>query len=415
MILLQHILHQGSPADILVDGQHIARISATPLEVPGAQVLDCRGKAVIPGFVNMHTHAAMVLLRGIHEDLTLYDWLNNIWKIEARLGREFIYWGTKLACLEMIKSGTTTFNDQYWFAPQAREAALDLGIRPVISFIFLDGGNPETAQKQRDACQRLYSRSLDWGPDCPFAISLHSVYTVCEENLLWATRFARERGLRIHLHLAETQQEDQDCRKAHGGLSPTEYFDSLGILGPDVIAAHCLYLSDQDIRILGQRKVNCVHNVNSNLKLASGFRFRYQELREAGANVCMGTDGAASSNNLDMLEHMKNAALLQKAWRADPSALPLDQLMDSATAAGCRALGLDCGVIREGARADLSLIDLQNSYFLSPGSVPANLVYAAHSDVITDVMCNGKWVMRNREVPGEAQILAGARSVLHQI
>ena len=415
MILLQHILHQGRPSDILIDGGRILRISATPLDVPGAEKVDCSGKAVFPGFVNMHTHAAMVLLRGIHEDLTLYNWLDNIWKIEARLDKDFIYWGTKLACLEMIRCGTTTFNDQYWFAPHARQAALEMGIRPAISFIFLDSHNPEMARRQREACERLYRRSLEWEGDSLFTISLHSVYTVSEENLLWATDFARERGLRIHLHLAETHQEYEDCKKAHGGLSPTRYFEYLGILGPDVIAAHCLYLNPEDIAILGERKVNCVHCINSNLKLASGYRFRYKELREAGANVCIGTDGAASSNNLDMLEHMKNSALLQKAWREDPREMPLEELLSCATAHGARALGLDSGEIREGALADLSIADIQGPAFLSPAPALANLVYAAHSDVFTDVMVAGRWVMRNRQIPGQQEIMDGARSVLRQI
>ena len=415
MILLRNVLLDNAPAHILVDGQRIARVSREPLDMPQAQVVDCTGKAVFPGLVNMHTHAAMLLLRGIHEDRSLYDWLDGVWKIEAKLDGEFIYWGTKAACLEMLRCGTTTFNDQYWFCPHARKAAVEMGLHPAVSFIFLDGHNEELVLKQRDACQRLYERSLEWGPESQFMISLHSVYTVSEENLLWATQFARDHGLRIHMHLAETALEDQDCRKAHHGLSPTAYFDSLGILGPDVIAAHCLHLSDDDVRILGERKVNCVHNINSNLKLASGYRFRYNELRDAGANVCLGTDGAASSNNLDMLEHMKNTALLQKAWRSDPAEMTLQELLDCATVNGARALGLDSGVIREGALADLFLVNLTGTAFLSPGSVLANLVYAATSEVITDVMARGQWVMRGRRIPGEESILAGARQVLSQI
>ena len=416
MILLKNILHQNRRTDILIgDDGRISHIGPATEQLPGTDVVDGTGYAVIPGFINMHTHAAMILLRGIHEDLSLYDWLNNIWKIEARLDRDFIYWGTKAACLEMVKSGTTTFHDQYWFSPHARQAALDVGLRPVVSFIFLDSHNPELARKQREACLRLYERTLDWEGETPFAISIHSVYTVCQENILWANQFALDHGLKVHLHLAETRAEDEDCRHAHGGLSPTEYFEQLGILGPHVIAAHALHLSDSDVRILGDRHVNCVHNIDSNLKLASGFRFRYNELRNAGANVCLGTDGAASANNMDMLEHMKNTALLQKAWRHNPAAMPLKELMDCATVNGARALGIDTGVIREGAWADLSLVDLNNTAFLSPGSLEANLVYAAHSDVISSVMVKGKWVMRDRHVPGEEEILEGARRVLSQI
>ena len=416
MILLKNILHENRRTDILIgDDGRISHIGPVTQPFPGTEVVDGSAYAVIPGFINMHTHAAMILLRGIHEDLTLYDWLNHIWKIEARLDRDFIYWGTKAACLEMLKGGTTTFNDQYWFCPHARQAALDVGMRPVVSFIFLDSHNPELARKQREACMRLYERSREWEGETPFAISIHSVYTVCKENILWANQFALDHGLKVHLHLSETRAEDEDCRRAHGGLSPTEYFEQLGILGPHVIAAHALHLSDNDVRILGDRHVNCVHNVCSNLKLASGFRFRYNELRDAGANVCLGTDGAASANNMDMLEHMKSTAILQKAWRHNPTAMPLKELMDCATVNGAKALGLDSGVIRTGAWADLSLVNLNNTSFLSPGSTEANLVYAAHSDVISSVMVKGKWVMRDRHVPGEEEILEGARRVLSQI
>jgi len=416
MILLRNVLHGNVRTCILIDDTgRISRIGPS-IEAPaGTEDVDCSRKAVIPGFINMHTHAAMILLRGIHEDLSLYDWLNNIWQIEAKLDRDFIYWGTKAACLEMIKSGTTTFNDQYWFCPHARQAALDMGMRPVVSFIFLDSHSQELARKQREACIRLYERTREWGDDSMFCISIHSLYTVSQENIVWANQFALDHGLKVHLHLAETRAEYQDCRKAHGGLSPTEYFNQLGILGPHVIAAHCLYLTDDDVRILGDKRVNCVHNINSNLKLASGYRFKYNELRNAGANVCLGTDGAASSNNMDMLEHMKNTALLQKAWRESPTEMPLQELMDCATVNGARALGLETGSISEGKWADLSLVDMDNTFFLSPGSVAANLIYAAHSDVISSVIVKGKWVMKDRKVPGEQEILDGAKNVLKQI
>ncbi len=416
MILLQNILLKDKRTNILIDGERIRRISPSPIPVPpGTEVIDGSRKAVIPGFINMHNHAAMILLRGIHEDLCLYDWLDRIWKIEAKLDRSFIYHATRAACLEMIKGGTTTFNDQYWFAPESRKAALEMGIRPQISFIFLDNHDPEMAARQRKACEALYERSKSWEGDPCLSVGIHSVYTVSEENILWANRFALDHGLKIHMHLAETPLEDSDCRKAHGGLSPTAYFDSLGIFGPHIIAAHCLVLSDDDVEILGKHKVNCVHNINSNAKLASGYHFRYNELRDAGANVCLGTDGAASSNSLDMLETMKTTALFQKAWREDPREMPIQELMDCATVNGARALGIDSGEIREGALADLSLVDLDNTYFLSPGSFLANLIYAAHSDVISTVIAGGRVVMRDRCVPHEAEILQGARDVLREI
>jgi 5-methylthioadenosine/S-adenosylhomocysteine deaminase len=169
------------------------------------------------------------------------------------------------------------------------------------------------------------------------------------------------------------------------------------------------------VRILGERKVNCVHNVNSNLKLASGYKFLYNELRDAGANICLGTDGCASSNNLDMLETMKTSAMIQKAWRDDPSAMPLSEIMEMATANACVALGLNIGKIEKGALADILIVDTDNYNFLSPGSFEANLIYSAHSDCIDSVICNGEFIMRNRVVPGEKDILAQAKKVLSKL
>jgi Cytosine deaminase and related metal-dependent hydrolases len=417
MILLKNIQFDGSPVNLFIQGKRIHRILPFP-ETEGLvadETVDCTGKAVIPGFINMHTHAAMVLLRGITEDVPLDAWLSRIWAMEAKMDEDFIYWGTKTACLEMIRSGTTTFNDMYWFAPSAREAAREMGIRPYISFVILDQFDRETAEKQRRKCINLYERSLEWDEVSHLAMSVHSVYTVSEEMILWASQFAVEHGMKLHIHLSETEKENLDCKKAHGGLSPTEYLDSLGVLGPHVIAAHAIWLSDHDVEILGKHRVNCVHNINSNAKLASGYRFRYDDLKNAGANICLGTDGASSSNNLDMLETMKTTALFQKAWENDPSAMPLHELMDAATINGALALGLETGVIREGAIADLSIVDINNSYFISPGSFLANLVYAAHSDTISSVIANGRFVMRDRFIPGGAEILTEARKVLKQI
>lgn len=233
--------------------------------------------------------------------------------------------------------------------------------------------------------------------------------------IVWAAQFARERGLKIHIHVSETSREVADCKAQHAGMSPVEYLDSLGVLGPDVIAAHTLWLSEDDIRILGDRGVTCVHNVNSNLKLASGYRFLYNELRDAGANICLGTDGCASSNNLDMLETMKTSAMIQKAWRNDPSAMPIDEIMQMATVNAGKGLGLNIGKIEAGALADILIVDTDNYNFLSPGSFEANLIYSAHSDCIDSVICNGRFVMKNRVVPGEKEILAEARKVLNKI
>lgn len=420
-ILLKNIVCNGTVSDIYIEGSVIARIVTSAgdpcgqIPASGVEVVDCQGKTAMPAFVNMHTHAGMSLMRGIEEDVPLKEWIDRIWEVESHIDGDFVYHATKVACLEMIKSGTVTFNDQYWFPLMARKAAVEMGLRPVISYVVLDHNNKEEAEFQKDECVRTYEESLGWKDGGLFSMAFHAIYSVSEEMMLWSAEFARKHGLKLHIHLSETEKEVRDCMAGHNGLSPVEYLDRLGILGPDVIAAHTLWLSDEDVRILGERKVNCVHNINSNTKLASGYRFRYNELRDAGANVCIGTDGCASSNNLDMLEALKTTALFQKAWRENPKALPLYELISLATSNGADALGLDTGRLEAGMQADICIVNTDSSFFLSPGSFLSNFIYSAHSDCIDSLISMGRFVMRNRKVEGEESILRDARKELGKI
>ena len=420
-ILLKNIVCNGTVSDIYIEGSVIARIVTSAddpfgqIPASGVEVVDCQGKTAMPAFVNMHTHAGMSLMRGIEEDVPLKEWIDRIWEVESHIDGDFVYHATKVACLEMIKSGTVTFNDQYWFPLMARKAAVEMGLRPVISYVVLDHNNKEEAEFQKDECVRTYEESLGWKDGGLFSMAFHAIYSVSEEMMLWSAEFARKHGLKLHIHLSETEKEVRDCMAGHNGLSPVEYLDRLGILGPDVIAAHTLWLSDEDVRILGERKVNCVHNINSNTKLASGYRFRYNELRDAGANVCIGTDGCASSNNLDMLEALKTTALFQKAWRENPKALPLYELVSLATRNGADALGLDTGRLEAGMQADICIVNTDSSFFLSPGSFLSNFIYSAHSDCIDSLISMGRFVMRNRKVEGEESILRDARKELCKI
>lgn len=420
-ILLKNIVCNGTVSDIYIEGSVIARIVTSAddpcgqIPASGVEVVDCQGKTAMPAFVNMHTHAGMSLMRGIEEDVPLKEWIDRIWEVESHIDGDFVYHATKVACLEMIKSGTVTFNDQYWFPLMARKAAVEMGLRPVISYVVLDHNNKEEAEFQKDECVRTYEESLGWKDGGLFSMAFHAIYSVSEEMMLWSAEFARKHGLKLHIHLSETEKEVRDCMAGHNGLSPVEYLDRLGILGPDVIAAHTLWLSDEDVRILGERKVNCVHNINSNTKLASGYRFRYNELRDVGANVCIGTDGCASSNNLDMLEAMKTTALFQKAWRENPKALPLYELISLATRNGADALGLDTGRLEAGMQADICIVNTDSSFFLSPGSFLSNFIYSAHSDCIDSLISMGRFVMRNRKVEGEESILRDARKELGKI
>ena len=418
-ILLRNIILSGSASDILIRKGRIEKTGPAGFcgrwELAGdVEIMDCTGKVAVPGFVNMHTHAGMALMRGIGEDMGFGDWLDHIWEVEKDIDEQTVYVATKVACLEMIRTGTTTFSDQYWYSPAARRAAREMGIRIASGYVVLDLSNPAEADRQREQCLRWYEQDRQAAAEdgSIYQFAFHAVYSVSEQMMLWINNFALSHGAGLHIHLSETKKEVEDCKALHHGLSPVEYLDSLGILGPHIRAAHTLWLSPRDVEILGSRGVTCIHNINSNAKLSSGYRFLYKELRDAGANVCIGTDGCASSNNLDMLEAMKTAALFQKAWREDPSAMPLDELLRAGTLNGAGALGLDTGRLEEGAIADISIVDTDNSFFLSPAPFLANFIYAAHSDCIDSLICNGRFVMRHREIEGERQVLDEARTLL---
>ena len=417
-ILLRNIILNAQASDVLVSDGIISKIAPSDSLshcADGAEVMDCEGKTALPGFVNMHTHAGMAMMRGVGEDIEFHEWLDRIWEIEKNIDEEYVYHATKVACLEMVKTGTTAFNDQYWYMPMAYKAASEMGLRSILSYVICDRNDPQESERQKVQCQEMFEASKAWNSTAMFVLSVHAIYSVSEPMILWAKDFARSNGLKLHVHLSETEKEVEDCRLAHGGMSPVEYLDSLGVLGPDVIAAHTLWLSDKDVEILGKRGVTCVHNVNSNLKLASGYKFRYNELRDAGANVCLGTDGCGSSNNLDMLETMKTSAMIQKAWREDSSAMPINEILEMVSVNPAKALGLNLGKLEEGALADIIIVDTDTYHFMSPGSFEANLIYSAHSDCVDSVICNGRFVMKNRVVPGEKEILAQAKKYLNKI
>ena len=412
-ILLKSITVGGERKDILIAGSRIVKIapegSCIDWDLTGdVEVMECSGKWALPGFINMHTHAGMALMRGIGEDMVFQDWIKKIWDIEAGFDYDYVYWSAKVACIEMIRTGTTTFNDQYWFFQACQQAASEMGIRPAVGYDIIDHGDPEEARRQMDQCERKYEEVKDlWKKDgAIYELAFHAIYSVSEPMMIWAADFARKYDLPLHIHLSETFKEVEDCKAAHGGLTPVEYLDAIGVLGPNLLAAHCLWLSEHDIELLARHGVHCIHNINSNTKLSSGYKFLYNELRDAGVNVCIGTDGCASSNNLDILEAMKTSALFQKAWR---------NVLDMATINGAKALRLDSGRLEEGALADISIVETDSSYFLSPGPFLANLVYSAHSDCIDSVIAGGRFVMRNREIAGEREILHEARQALSKI
>ena len=324
-ILIKGVWLNDRIKDVYIQENRIQQIGEC-LEVQADQVIDGKKKALIPGFVNAHTHAAMTLFRGFGDDMPLKAWLEEkIWPNEAKLTSEDVYWGTKLACLEMIKSGTTTFFDMYHKFSASAKAIEEMGLRALLAGACFDHFNPELRERGKQAVEKLYAESATFSDRIQYAAGPHAIYTVSGELLQWIHAFAKEHQVPIHLHLAETEGEVQDSIRQFG-LTPVRYLRQLGILSPHLILAHGLYVDEEEIQMLADYGVTVVHNPASNMKLASGYRFKYREMQEAGVRIALGTDGCSSSNNLDMVEAMKLASLLGKAWRKDPEAITAKEI-----------------------------------------------------------------------------------------
>lgn len=364
---ISNALLDGQAVDIVING---AIIDSIKPHSPCAADFDAHGLSVFPGLCNMHSHAPMTLFRGLGDDQPLSVWLNDyIWPAEQRLTDDLVYRGTLQACREMLASGTIHFNDMYFRLPAMAQAVKDSGIRARLGLnVFGDG--EELDKPEITKLLTLNSKLLT------FSIAPHSIYTVSEKGLRRCADTCADFALPMHIHMSETRKEVNDCLREHG-CRPWEWLDKLGILdklGPNIIAAHCLHLSDSEIRLIGDHRITCVHCPNSNLKLGSGYRFPMLELLEAGARVTLGTDGSASSNNLDMIEVMKTAALLQKGWRGDPTVVPAAQILSIAT------LG---HTIAPGEPADLFLADVRSL---------SDLVYASHGDSVAATFVGGRQV-----------------------
>lgn len=418
-VLIAGVTIDGSTVDIAIDEEGlIAGIGPEARKTIDADiVIDGSDQLAVPGLVNTHTHAAMTLLRGYADDMLLQDWLSQkIWPLEAHLTGDDVYAGTRLACLEMIKSGTVAFNDMYFFMDRAADAADEMGLRATLAYGFIDLNIPEKREAEIKATETLVAGiKARNNPRIKAAVGPHSVYTVSPEGLSWCAEFAQEQGIGIHTHLSETEKEVTDC-VAQFGKRPAALLDECGCLTPRTVAAHCCWLDEAECRLLSERGVFASHNPASNMKLAVNRAMPYHWLKESGANVCLGTDGCSSNNNLDLLEEMKFAALLQKfAWNS-PTLLPASEAVTMATAAGARALDIGPGTLTVGAPADIVLLDAQavcNTPLFHPDS---NMVYACNGSAVMTVLCQGRVLMHERTVPGEEEIVreaaAAARSLV---
>ncbi|KAF5083381.1 5-methylthioadenosine/S-adenosylhomocysteine deaminase [anaerobic digester metagenome] len=376
------------------------------------EVIDAEGKVLSPGLVNTHTHLSMSLMRGLADDMLLDTWLNDhIWPVEANLQGEHCQAGAMLACAEMIKSGTTCFNDMYFFMDHVADAVDKAGMRGTLSHGMIDLGDGDKRKAEFKETQRIIDKCHNTADGrIKVAFGPHSPYTCSMELLEGVRKQADKQGLRIHIHVSETKKEVEDVMEANG-KRPFEYLDEIGILGPDVLAAHAVWLDEGEMDIIKERGVKLSHNPASNMKLASGVS-PVSKLLENGVCMSLGTDGAASNNNLDLLEEMKITALLQKVTTLDPTVMPARTVFDMATIGGAAALGLEdeIGTIEVGKKADIILVDMKSSSLTPLRNPVSHLVYSANGADVDTVICNGEMLMKNRELLtiDEAEVISMA-------
>ena len=415
-ILIKNVLHEDTITDVLIEGNRIARIAPNLPTPEGAEEIDGTDKAVIPGFINTHTHAAMTLFRGYGDDLPLMEWLEDyIWPVEAKMTAHDVYVGARLACLEMLRSGTTCFLDMYMHPLETARAVEELGLRAHLSYTLFDQGGAERATLDRKRSYEYYEAFKAFSDRITFTLGPHAIYTVSGEQLQFCHKFAVEHNVKINLHLAETKGEVDECVRQHG-LTPVRYLEKLGILSEHLIIAHVVWVDDEEMDLLAKHRVSVVHNPASNMKLCSGYTFKYEEMKKRGIRLGIGTDGCSSSNNLDMVIAMKLASLLGKAWRFSPTATKAADIYHSATIGGAEILEIPAGRIAEGMLADLSLVDLNVPELVPLNSLTSNLVYATSgSSCIDTVIIDGVIRMRDRYVPGQEEIIAEAREVARRL
>ncbi len=415
------ILDDGALA---IKGDSIVAVgSRTEIEgkYSAPDTLNASGKLVLPGFINGHTHVPMTLFRGLHDDVTLDDWLRKyIFPAEAKnVTEEFVRWGTRLAAAEQIRAGVTTYADMYYFEDAVAEETKAAGMRGVLGETFIDFPAPDN---KNEAAMLTYTEAFlkKWQGDplIHASVAPHSIYTCSKKTLEDTSALARKYHAPILIHVSEMKKEWDDSQKQNG-MSPVQYLDKVGVLGPDVVAAHCIFVDAADRKTLADRHVGCVHNPSSNMMLASGVS-PVPEMRVAGVAVGLGTDGPAGSNNdLDIMEEMDLAAKLAKITKGDPLALNAKATVEMATIDGARALHMEkeIGSLEAGKKADLVLLDLDKPNAVPMYEVYAQIAYALKGSDVSTVIIGGKPVMRDRKLltVNEAEAIAKAQDYKKKI
>lgn len=406
----------GEPVGLrCVDGTIVA-LGGDVTPAAGDETIDAGGAPLVAPLVNGHTHAAMTLFRGYGGDLPLMRWLREvIWPVEAKLEPDDVYWGVRLACAEMIRTGTTRFWDMYWHPGATARAVADAGLRATIGgpLFDADGGT----EAMRETTLRNLEELADFGGEIGAALAPHAIYTVSERLLRWVAELASERGLPIHIHLSETEQEVEDCIEQHR-VRPAAYLDRLGVLGERTLLAHGVWLDEAELELIAERGCTVVANPVANMKLAVGGAFPYPAARRAGVAVGLGTDGPGSNDSLDLLADLKLFALSQRHAAGDPTVIPAQEAWSIATGARSPLLsaelhqllppgGREVDAVRVGGAADFLLLRARTPE-LGLGDLHADLVYAASGSVVDTTVVGGRVLMRGGEVPGVEEVVARA-------
>ena len=411
-LVLKSVMCNGDVRDILIQGKKFSKVTRklTEADYRGAEVVNCAGLAILPPFYNGHCHAAMTLLRGYADDMPLQEWLTrHIWPFEAKLTAKDIRVGARLAILEMIKSGTVFFSDMYWHREETIKAVEEMGIRATIGVTIADAlQSPELTE---ESFKFLKEHRME-SDRVALAVMPHSIYTVSDKIFKRCVEMAKKEEYILHTHLSETLKEVRDCKKQHG-CTPVEYMDKLGALGGNFVAAHCVHLNDSDMELMADSCSAAILNPCSNLKLCSGVP-KIPKMLASGMLVGIGTDGASSNNNLDMHEEMKFASLLTKV-ASGAEKLPAADALKMASSNVAIAYGIPAGAIAEGLFADALLVDLKNERLAPCHNLVSNWVYSADSRSIRHVLCNGKFVMKNRKVDGEDDIIKEAQQTARRL
>ncbi|HMT04603.1 MAG TPA: amidohydrolase [Solirubrobacterales bacterium] len=397
-----------------LDGKITAIGPEAAVDVNAGEMLDAGGGILCAPLVNGHTHAAMTLFRGHGDDLPLIRWLKEaIWPVEQRLEAEDVYWGTRLACLEMIRSGTIGFWDMYWLPAATARAVEDAGLRAVIGPPLFDPPGADLAERNRELESHL-DELAGFGDRIGAAVAPHAIYTVGTASLEYAAGLAEDRGLPIHIHLSETREEVLDCVKTHG-MRPAAYLDSLGMLTPQTNLAHGVWLEPEEMELISERGATVTTNPVANMKLAVGGVFPYPDAARAGVPMALGTDGAGSNNSLDLLSDLKTFTLLQRHAASDAEAIPVAEAWATATGQRSGLIGrlgrsvtADSEPLTIGAPADFIVLD-PAAPELALGNLSSALVYTAAGSVVKDTVVDGRILMKDREVEGSAEVLARVR------